>query len=216
MAKKATVNTPVIDRALLAAIAAGTVTVVDYNQALAAGIKHEPNLIETGAVENGFAPVRITDHGKAFLSAPAQSVSVNQSAPSAFTIIGNAVLPKSKRGNTGGGAPNKYPFDQLEVNQTFFVPVSAKLPDPVKTLGSTVSSANMRYSEETGEHKNVTRAVRDGRKAKLDEHGHKIMETVSRPVLKYTRKFAIRGVKAGETYGGWTAEADGALIGRVE
>jgi hypothetical protein len=109
-----------------------------------------------------------------------------------------------------------YPFDSLEVGQSFFVPVSEKHPDPVKTLGSTVSSANMRYAEETGEHKTVNRAKRgEDRKALLDASGNKIMEQVSIPVYKHTRKFSIRGVEAGKSYGSWIAPATGALIARV-
>jgi hypothetical protein len=187
--------------------------------AFAAGLQHQPALIDVGAVDisSGMAPVRINEAGSAYLASAAAPVAQAASnGADNFAIITNAVLPPSKRGNTGGGAPVKYPFDKLEIGASFFVAVSEKLPDPVKTLGSTVSSANMRYAHETGETKEVTRAKRDGRKAALDSNGQKIMETKQVPVYKFDRKFSIRGVEAGKTYGGWTAPANGALIARTE
>ncbi len=207
-----------IDKDLLAKIASGAVTTVDRDLAMKAGLSHQPPLIEVGAVDmaSGQALVRISEAGTAYLAAAtAPAPAASNGGAENFTIITNAVLPPSKRGNTGGGAPVKYPFDKLEVGASFFVPVSEKLPDPVKTLGSTVSSANMRYASETGETKEVTRAKRDGRKAALDSNGQKIMETKQVPVYKFARKFSIRGVEAGQAYGGWTAPAKGALIARI-
>ncbi len=220
--KSATVATSDgINKDVLAAIAAGTLTMVDKDKAFAAGLQYMTNgaanpLIEVGAVDmaSGTAPVRITEAGKAYLAANVK-VGDAPAATETFGIISGAILPVSKRGNTGGGAPIKYPFDKLEIGQSFFVPVSEKLPNPVKTLGSTVSSANMRYAEDTGQTKKVDRAVREGKKAKLDANGEKIMETVDRPIYKFSRKFTIRGVEKGKTYGNWTADADGALIQRV-
>ena len=86
----------------------------------------------------------------------------------------------------------------------------------MKTLGSTISSANIRYADKIGE-KEVTRAKRgEKNKLVLDANGQKIMETKAVPEYKFNRKFSIRGVEAGKTYGNWTAEANGALIQRVE
>lgn len=225
--KKATPTVVVadgIDRTLLAAIGSGTVTEVNREQAMSAGLLY-PNpenptpLIEVGAVDmaKGTAPVRITELGTAYLNAEAApaNVAAAETTAETFGIISGVTLPPSKRGNTGGGAPIKYPFDKLEVGQSFFVPKSAKLPNPVKTLGSTVSSAIMRYATDTGETKQVTRAKREGKKAALDANGEKIMETVTRSVYKFERKFTIRGVEKGVSYGSWTAPEDGAIIARV-
>jgi hypothetical protein len=133
-------------------------------------------------------------------------------------VISGAVLPASKRGSgLGGGAPVKYPFDKLEVGGSFFVPISEKLPNPVKTLGSTVSSANMRYAKETGETKEVERAKRGVKnKLVLDANGNKIIEKKIVPVYSFERKFEIRGVEAGKVCGSWTAPATGALIQRTK
>lgn len=220
MAKKSTkVVNPNINIALLAAIAHAPGVFYVTKEEGEPLLLHTPPLIEvnTGMIDPSNpakAAARLTVEGVNYLTQNNQKA-VDASTET-FNIISGAVLPPSKRGNTGGGAPVKYPFDKLEIGQSFFVPVSAKLPDPVKTLGSTVSSANMRYAEETGETKQVNRAKRDGKKAALDADGNKIMEVVTRPVYKYSRKFTIRGVKAGETYGNWTATETGALIQRIE
>jgi len=60
-----------------------------------------------------------------------------------FVIEDGFVPQVKKRGNTGGNT--QYPFDQLQVGQSFFVPNSEKYPDVAKSLASTVSSAIARY-----------------------------------------------------------------------
>lgn len=180
------------------------------------------NLIEVNGEmldANGNAAARLTEAGQALLDKSASNAApgVTTDAPkaSAYGIITNAVLPASKRGGKGGGAPTQYPFADLPVDGSFFVPVSEKHPDPVKTLGSTVSSANMRFAVDTGEKKTVKRAKRDGRKALRDAAGNKIVESVEVPVYKFERKFSIRGVEKGKQYGEWVAPEDGALIARI-
>ncbi len=210
----------VVNTELLAAIKAGKVTHVSQAEAVEAGLQHNPPLIEVNTaadqIVDGKAPVRLSEAGHKHVSnGVTQSVSVPVASP--FAIMSGVVLPESKRGGRGGGgAPKKYPFDQLEVGQTFFVPVTDAVSDPVKKLGSTVSSANMRYAVETGETKQVERTVRGpGNKAVKDGNGNNVRETKTVPVYKQTRKFSIRPVVAGEKYGEWTAPANGAVIGRV-
>lgn len=136
-----------------------------------------------------------------------------------FEILSGIALPPSKRGNKlgGGGAPTKYPFDKLEVGQTFFVPVSAKHPDPVKSMGSTVSAAHARFAQKTGEVETVVRSKRgEKNKVELDANGQKIMIEKTREKMRFTRRFAIRAIEAGKVYGEWTAPANGAVIQRTE
>jgi len=57
-----------------------------------------------------------------------------------FVIEKGIEIPKLKRG--GGAGNSKYPFDKMEVGDSFFVAKEAK------TLGGTVSSANKRYAVE--------------------------------------------------------------------
>lgn len=223
MAKKSEKVTAEVNRELLAAIASGAVAFATKDEAIAAGIAHAPPFIEANIqmldpANPSKAMVRITEAGAAFLTAQVNPLNEAPSqAAAGFAIITDAVLPPSKRGSgLHGGAPKKYPFDDLPVGGSFFVAVSAKLPDPVKTLGSTVSSANMRFADKVGE-KTVTRAKRGkGNKLELDAAGNKIMETKQVPEYKLTRKFEIRGVTAGTKYGTWEAPANGALIGRVQ
>lgn len=169
--------------------------------------------------ENGNAAARLTEAGRAALAtlANAPAAASGAATPSPYAIIKGAVLPPSKRGGKGGGAPMQYPFETMEIGDSFFVPVSEKHADPVKTLGSTVSSMNQKYAEDTGATKTVTRTKRgEGNKAVLNADGSKAKEEVTVPVYKLTRKFTIRAVKAGVKYGEYTAPADGALIARVE
>lgn len=178
-------------------------------------------IINPDIAEGDKRAARATDDGiKLIMSEPQKPVAaVTGAAPaSPFAIVKGVVLPPSKRGvGLHSGAPKQYPFDVMEIGDSFFVPVSEKHPNPVKTLGSTVSGANMRFAEKTGEMKTVKRAVRgEDRKAKTDPAGNKIVEEVSLPKYKLTRKFEIREVKSGQMYGTYTAPGDGALIMRVE
>jgi hypothetical protein len=97
--------------------------------------------------------------------------------------------------------------------------VSAKHPDPVKSLTSAVSSANMKYSEEYGEAKPVTRTKRGpGNKAVVGFDGKPERETVMRRDRKPVKKFELRAIKKGTVYadlGGWSSDVDGVLVGRV-
>lgn len=211
MAKKSVKSE--INKSLLAGIAAGTVTHISKEDGMPL-LQHSPALVEvnTEMLDGaGNAAVRLTDAGKLMINGGG---SVAKTSP--YAVISGAQLPTSKRGGRGGGAPVQYPFDSLEIGQSFFVPVSEKHPDPVKTLGSTVSSANMRYAQDTGEKRTVTRTKRgEKNRAVLDAQGNKVKETVTIPVYKYTRRFSIRPVEAGKAYGDWIAPANGALIARV-
>jgi hypothetical protein len=179
----------------------------------------EINNMQVDPNDNTKVAARLTDAGRAYIgangSAPAASEPVAEASP--YAILTNAVPPISKRGNKGGGAKTQYPFDKMEVGNSFFVPVSEKHTDPSKTLASTVSAANNRYSEDTGEKKTVTRAKRGAKnKAVRDAAGNKVQETVEIAVKKQTRKFILRKVEAGKKYGDWTPDTNGALITRVE
>ena len=210
--KKVSVNT-----ALLAGIASGAVAYISRDDGFP--------LVQAGLIEvntdilddSGNAAVRLTDKGKAMVNGGESASNESVESGAKYAVISDAVLPASKRKGGGGGAPVVYPFDSLEIGQSFFVPVSEKHKDPVKTLGSTVSSANMRYAEKTGETKTVIRTKRGPKnRAALDENGEKVKQTVEAPVYRYTRRFSLRPVTAGVTYGNWIAPSDGALIARVE
>lgn len=205
----------------------GTVVNVELMHAIkAAGDSHRvskdeaSNLVENKFVEvnttavdaEGKAPARLTDAGHQYLNNLNNKES--QSKPM-YGIMKGITIPESKRGNRkGAGAPTVYPFEAMEVGDTFFVPNSEK-EDAAKRLGSTVSQQNMKYRVETGdsEVKEITKRGK-GNKAEVDAEGNKIKETKTVPVYKQTRRYVLRAVKKGQVLGEWTAPDDGALIGR--
>lgn len=114
-------------------------------------------------------------------------------APS-YQISDNVPLPPVRRAGAGGSS--QYPFDQLEVGQSFFVPATEEKPNPGKTLQSTVSSASRRYAEKTDEMKEVN--IKG--------------EIVERPKLRYHKKFTVRSVE--EEHDGVMVK--GARVWRIE
>lgn len=115
----------------------------------------------------------LTNSGYAFINSNTEAI------PASTPVKGNtmfeiksAPIPQTVR-KSGAGRKQKYPFDALEVGQYFFVPATEKQPDPAKSLGSVVTSANKRYAEETGD-------------TKLNRKGEEV------PKLAYTRKFIVR------------------------
>lgn len=149
--------------------------------------------------ENGNVAVRATAAGIAKASEqPTETpVTSNKSnfeiaeVPADILTVAN----EKRRSSRGGG--EKYPFDALEVGKGFFVPATEKMPEPSKSLASTVSSATARYAEETGE--TETKVVKtyatgeDGKRIKDDE-GHFVVESEAEqevPVMRNTRVFKV-------------------------
>lgn len=210
----------VVNMSLLAAINSGAVTRVTQDEGIPL-INHNPPLIDANPndVVDGKAAVRLTDAGKALLpnGHDAKQELVNSDVPRYAIIPGFTfeVGPAKTRGRLAGGAPVIYPWATMDVGASFFVGVSEKT-DPVKSMTSAVSSTNMKYSEPTGEKRTRTMAKRGpGNKAVLNPDGTKVMETKEVDVMKPTRKFQLREVKKGDTFGNWTAPEDGVLVGRV-
>ena len=84
-------------------------------------LANDPVLIEvnTGMLDgNGNAAVRLTAAGAKLVADATPGTVATGEAPKAspYAIISNAVLPPSKRGNKGGGAPTQYPFADLKLN----------------------------------------------------------------------------------------------------
>ena len=98
-----------------------------------------------------------------------------QKVKTMFKIEDSIPVPTISGRGRGG---NVYPFDQLEVGQSFFVANSEDKPNAAKSLASTVSSATARYAV----------ASEDGA-TKTNKKG----ETV--PVMVETRKFVVRSVE---------------------
>lgn len=117
---------------------------------------HAP-LVAEGMVEINTAVVdaagniatRATPKGIEAMNAPQTQAPAAAPAPAAgkpsFAIETGVAMPAvSGRGRTA----NTYPFDQLEVGQSFFVPNSPERENAAKSMASTVSSATARYAVE--------------------------------------------------------------------
>jgi len=160
----------------------------EHAELLAAGyVQVNPELKD----ENGAIATAITEAGIAYLNSQAGTSAEENTmfegipAAAGFEIEEGFDIPESRR----TGKANIYPFDALTAPvysegqkpryASFFVPATADRPDPVKTLASTVSSANVRYSEpdQTG----ATRMVNRG-----PNKGQMVLKTIS------TRKFVIK------------------------
>jgi hypothetical protein len=92
-----------------------------------------------------------------------------------FKIEDSIPVPTISGRGRGG---NVYPFDQLEVGQSFFVANSEDKPNAAKSLASTVSSATARYAV----------PAEDG-STKINKKGEVV------PVMVETRKFVVRSVE---------------------
>lgn len=152
--------------------------------------------------QNGMVLVRATDAGLAHhnnVEAVKSPVSASQiieraSAPAAFAIASFAI---PEEGRKRARRSETYPFDGLAVGQAFFVPATAERPEPVKSMNSTVSSANARYVEKTGNRVVVERKVfargEDGKIA-LDDAGKRVIAEVISEEVDETRPVRVFGV----------------------
>ena len=110
-----------------------------------------------------------------------------ETAKSAFVIEDGIAIPKSTH---GGNRESSYPFAQLNVGQSFFIPASEKHPEPAKSLASTISGATKRYDVPDMEEDGVTQKQKKVRVPKTGEE--KIV-----PAFKHTRVFQIKAVEGG-------------------
>lgn len=178
--------------AAAASTASASAPVIGLAEIIAAGANglytspevHGP-LVEAGLVE--LNPAGPNETGETLTRATQKGIeSVNtasQTAPataapvaSSFAIEDGIAMPTASGRGRGG---NVYPFDALNVGQSFFVPNTAEKPNAAKSLASTVSSATARYAE-----------VVEGQ-FKTNKKGEQV------PVTRETRKFVVRSVEGG-------------------
>ena len=207
----------VVNMSLLASIASGATTRISQADGLPL-VEAGYIQVNTSDVVDGNAACQITDAGKAILpgGSAAKAAFANSDTPLYAVMTNVPFVPNEKKRAGRSGAKTIYPWATMEVGNTFFVPVSAKHADPFKSMTSAVSSANMKYSEPTGEKKTVTRAKRGpGNKAVLDASGAKVMETKEVDVMRSVRKFDLRPIVVGDKFGDHTFDQAGALVARV-
>lgn len=176
---------------------------IEQNRAIAEGDKFATRLTPAGIEHMSKANVTNEPKNDSGAGLPGPENTGNEDSgntggsTAGFAIDDGISLPQA-RGGKGGSV---YPFDALAVNQSFFVPETADMPNPAKTLASTVSSATARYAVPVeGETVDVkvkvyqTNAAGEkvkGADGKFIVTGDK-MET--RPKMRETRKFTVRSV----------------------
>lgn len=96
--------------------------------------------------DDGHIAVRLvqTTEGDSAMPETTQTAAPVAASKSAFVIESGVSMPATVRGRTS----HMYPFDALEVGQSFFVPNTAEKPNAAKSLASTVSGATARYAQE--------------------------------------------------------------------
>lgn len=88
---------------------------------------------------------RLTDAGKAEAEKANGTTNTAPERPK-FAIV-NFELPKIERKGGGGNRKSKYPTDDLQPGQAFFIPVGDDVKSPSKTYGSIASAANKKYGD---------------------------------------------------------------------
>lgn len=137
-------------------------------------------IVNMDNAQGNTAFVTLTEAGKALLADAA-----SESKP-VFEIDDYVPpMPEKKRRGKGG---SKYPFDALKVGQSFHVPVTANMPNPVSAIASSLTGARRKYEVPM-----------------LDANGKPVFETVTvKTYAKDTNGKRIKGadgkfVVSGET-----------------
>jgi len=157
-------------------------------------IKNQAGEIATRATQKGIDSI-MTNNTTA---APAAT---ETNVKSGFII--EDAIPVPKIAARGRAASSAYPFDDMQVGQSFFVPNSEKRPNAAKSLASTVSGANARYAVPSADGAHEMVSVKQ---YALDANGKRVKDTngkfvvtgpdlqESRPVMVQTREFIVRSV----------------------
>lgn len=144
-------------------------------RATQAGVEYVKNIvlaeIKSNEIASGFAEA----------NTKAEAPKPERNTKMSFEIE-NVALPASKRG--GATRSSKYPFEVLEVDQSFFVPNTEKHPDMVKSMASAVTNAMKKYD--------VPDFNEDGTQKTKEITVPKTKEKRTIPATKHVRVFGIR------------------------
>ena len=165
---------------------------------------HKPALVEINegtTDDNGNVAVRATAEGIShFATISTKETTSAPAVKSSFEVMdvpADIMQAANERRRVSRGVGEKYPFASLEVGKGFFVAATEKMPEPAKSLASTVSSAQSRYAEETDELETVIvkeyEIDENGKRVK-DADGHWIVTAeneVERPKMQNTRMFKL-------------------------
>lgn len=164
--------------------------------AIAAGDAHV-NLDDT---QGDTALVMLTPQGAAKVA----PTSAAKAGKPMFEVDDDVPMPtKSPRGGKRG---SKYPFEALQVGQSFHVPKTKENPDPVSALASSLTGARRRFSiPMLGDNNKPVMETVTTKTYKLDASGKRVKGAdgkwivtgeaeVSRQKLKETRDFMVVAV----------------------
>lgn len=143
------------------------------------GMTDENGNVATRATQKGIesldSAATVADNATSEATSATAATGETQKVKTMFKIEDSIPVPTISGRGRGG---NVYPFDQLEVGQSFFVANSEDKPNAAKSLASTVSSANARFAVPS----------EDGA-TKTNKKGEVV------PVMVETRKFIVRSVE---------------------
>lgn len=159
------------------------------------------------AAEGETAAVRLTEAGAAKLAASAPPATVP-----GIELDTDVPMPGGRQRK---GRSSVYPFDKMEVGNSFHVAKTADNENPADRLASSVSGARAKYSVPTGETEIVKVKVyakgADGKFLKGPD-GKRVVSgetTKERPKMTVTRDFAVYTVDASDPKG------EGARVFRI-
>lgn len=164
-------------------------------------------VVDTSVVENDTALVSLTDAGRAALDEENGSAEVvNTTVSGGIEIEDGVPVPTttSRAGRSGG-----YPFDKLNVGQSFHVPKTKENEDPASRLASSVSGARAKYAKVLeGQDETVTvkeyQRNEAGKGFAKDSDGKRIVigeHKETRPKTEIVRDFIVKTVDASDPKG---------------
>jgi hypothetical protein len=152
--------------------------------------------VDTTVVAGDTAKVTLTDQGKAKVAAQTPA----EVAKPSFTLRDSIEPPTIKRGGGRKTAESAYPFDAMEIGQSFHIPATATNPNPAEKIASTVSGQRVKYAVKTGETETITQKTyakdAEGKFVKNAE-GKRVVTgeiTKTRDKMKLGRDFIVRSV----------------------
>lgn len=141
--------------------------------------------------------VKITEAGVAANVAPI--VPENPAEKPTFNLVASVPLPQGGKRGSGKGK-SIYPFEEMVVGQSFFIPATAAVPKPAKSLASTATSATRRYDEKVYEADGTT-PVMEVTKARKGKNGNPDKVAGTRQKTRHTRVYVMRPVTDGAPWG---------------
>jgi len=215
---------PAVDIVLLGTIVAATETVgytmidpasASVNQL----VRFQYIELNVEMTENDKTACRATAEGITFFNAnkPADAAKVKEevttmlangvSTFNLYEIDNDVPMPAvGKRGGFGRGRAVQYPYEQLNVGDSFHIAATEKCPEPHKSRASLISLWNNKHAVMDGAEKLVKvseyQVDEKGKRVRLNGHFVKTGEKmVTRKEKSYSKKFAIVAVDASDKRG---------------